>query len=94
MKTKSGLMVGLGEGLEEVRAALEDLRSVGCEILTIGQYLQPTPDHEEVTEFVPPERFSMYRAWGKELGFSFVASAPYVRSSYNAYEALHRKEKS
>ena len=94
MKTKSGLMVGLGEGPEEVRAVLEDLRSVGCDVLTVGQYLQPTPDQEPVVEFVPPERFSLYRRWGKELGFSFVASAPYVRSSYNAYEALHMKENS
>jgi len=88
MKRKSGLMVGLGERPEEVRETLEDLHRVGCGIVTIGQYLQPTPDHRPVFEFVPPERFRLYGEWGRELGFSFVASAPYVRSSYNAYEAL------
>ena len=88
MKTKSGLMVGLGERPEEVRGLLEDLRGVGCDILTIGQYLRPTMEQREVAEFVPPERFEQYRSWGEEMGFSFVASAPYVRSSYNAFEAL------
>lgn len=88
MKTKSGLMVGLGERPEEVRRLLEELRGAGCEILTIGQYLRPTLEQREVAEFVPLERFEQYRVWGEEMGFSFVASAPYVRSSYNAYEAL------
>ncbi len=88
MKTKSGLMVGLGERPEEVRQAMADLREAGCGILTIGQYLRPTPAHREVAEFVPPERFAEYRQWGEEMGFGFVGSAPYVRSSYNAFEAL------
>ncbi len=88
MKTKSGLMVGLGEGEEELRQALRDLRAVGCDLLTIGQYLRPTPAHRPVAQFLPPDRFELYRAWALELGFSFVASAPYVRSSYNAFEAL------
>lgn len=88
LKTKSGIMVGLGEKPEEVREALEDLREAGCGILTIGQYLRPTPEHREVSEFVSPERFAEYKQWGEELGFSFVGSAPYVRSSYNAFEAL------
>ena len=92
VKAKSGLMVGLGERPEEVRHTMEDLRQVGCDILTIGQYLQPTPVHRKVTGFVPPEIFSAYRLWGEELGFSFVASAPYVRSSYNAYEAFGREK--
>lgn len=88
MKTKSGLMVGLGEEPEEILETMQDLRAVGCEILTIGQYLQPTLSHRPVSEFVRPERFSSYRAWGMQLGFHFVASAPYVRSSYNAFEAF------
>ncbi len=88
LKTKSGLMVGLGERPEEVRRSLEDLREAGCDLLTIGQYLQPTPIHRPVAEFIPPEQFDLYRSWGEEMGFSFVASAPYVRSSYNAFEAL------
>lgn len=88
MKTKSGLMVGLGETPGELREALEDLRRVGCDFLTIGQYLQPTPAHRPVAEFVAPERFRLYQSWAQALGFSFVASGPYVRSSYNAYEAL------
>lgn len=91
MKTKSGLMVGLGEREEEVRQCFRDLREVGCDLLTIGQYLRPTPAHREVAEFVPPGRFEIYRAWALELGFSFVASAPYVRSSYNAFEALQQR---
>ena len=90
MKTKSGLMVGMGEKPEEIRRALEDLREVGCDLLTIGQYLRPTPAHPEPVEFVPPDRFSLYRRWSDELGFSFTASAPYVRSSYNAFEALEK----
>lgn len=94
LKTKSGLMVGLGEHPEEVRQAMNDLRGVGCDILTIGQYLRPTPQHPSVVEFVHPDQFSVYRRWAQDLGFSFVASAPYVRSSYNAYEALKLKRDS
>ncbi len=89
VKTKSGFMVGLGENPEEVRRTMADLRAVGCDILTIGQYLQPTPAHRAVSAFVSPEQFADYRGWAEELGFSFVASGPYVRSSYNAYEALN-----
>ena len=88
LKTKSGLMVGLGEEPQEVRQAMEDLRRVGCDLLTIGQYLQPTLKSPKVTAFVEPEQFLTYRTWAQGLGFSFVASAPYVRSSYNAFEAL------
>lgn len=86
VKVKSGLMVGLGEQPEEVRQMLRDLRDAGCEIVTLGQYLRPTLEQREVAEFVPPERFSLYRSWAEEMGFSFVAAAPYVRSSYNAFE--------
>ena len=91
MKTKSGLMVGLGERPEEVRESLADLRAVGCDIVTIGQYLRPTLAHQPVQEFIPPDQFERYRIWGMEMGFSFVASAPYVRSSYNAFEAVGLK---
>ncbi len=86
LKTKSGLMVGLGEQPQEVHQTLIDLRRVGCDLLTIGQYLQPTPHHRQVTAFIPPEQFLAYRTLAKRLGFSTVASGPYVRSSYNAYE--------
>ena len=92
-KTKSGLMVGLGERPQEIRRAMEDLRKVHCEILTIGQYLQPTRAHREVSEFVPLEQFEVYHRWAEELEFTFVASSPYARSSYNAYEALQGKER-
>ncbi len=88
VKVKSGLMVGLGERPEEVFQTLRDLREVGTDIVTIGQYLKPTPAHRDVSEFVAPRQFDRYRAWGRELGFSFVYAAPLVRSSYNAYEAL------
>lgn len=82
--TKSGLMLGLGERDEEVRSAMADLRAVGCEILTLGQYLQPSPQNLPVVEFVSPERFAAYRAEGRRLGFLHVASGPMVRSSYHA----------
>ena len=88
VRVKSGFMVGLGERPDEVRALLKDLRASGCECLTIGQYLQPTPQQHGVAEFVPMGRFAEYRDWALAMGFSHVASAPYVRSSYNAYEAL------
>jgi lipoic acid synthetase len=84
MYTKSGLMTGLGETREEVMNVMHDLRSVGCDILTIGQYLQPSKDHLQVREYVHPEVFKAYKHRGEELGFRFVASSPYVRSSYNA----------
>jgi lipoyl synthase len=84
--TKSGLMLGLGETTEEVRAALEDLRAVGCDILTLGQYLQPSPQNLPVVEFVSPDRFATYRIEARRMGFLHVASAPMVRSSYHAGE--------
>ncbi|MBI3318043.1 MAG: lipoyl synthase [Candidatus Omnitrophica bacterium] len=88
LKTKSGLMVGLGETPGEVRQTMIDLRGAGVDLLTVGQYLRPTEGHHPVSEFVLPEQFSIYERWGRELGFSFVASGPRVRSSYNAFEAL------
>ncbi|CCW36568.1 lipoate synthase [Chthonomonas calidirosea] len=83
--TKSGLMLGLGETHEEVVQTLRDLREVGVSAVTIGQYLRPTTTrHLPVVEYVHPDRFAEYERIGKEMGFLFVASAPFVRSSYNA----------
>lgn len=88
MRTKSGVMLGLGESDEEVIETMEDLRSVNVDILTLGQYLQPTPKHLPVTEFVTPERFEKYRELGLEMGFRYVESGPLVRSSYHAEKHL------
>jgi lipoyl synthase len=77
-------MAGLGETKEEVVSVMRDLRSVGCDIVTIGQYLQPSQDHLQVREYIHPEIFEAYKHTGEELGFRFIASSPYVRSSYNA----------
>ncbi len=84
MRTKSGVMLGLGETDEEVIETMEDLRAVGVDILTLGQYLQPTPKHLPIVEFVTPERFDKYRELGLKMGFRFVESGPLVRSSYHA----------
>jgi lipoic acid synthetase len=84
--TKSGLMVGLGEREDEVLAVLRDLREAGCQALTIGQYLAPSPAHHPVVEFVTPEQFEGLAAQARELGFAAVASGPFVRSSYGAAE--------
>jgi lipoic acid synthetase len=84
--TKSGLMLGLGETEEELFTALADLRRAGCDLLTLGQYLQPTLKHLPVVEFVTPEKFAEYGARAREMGFQHVASAPMVRSSYHADE--------
>lgn len=84
--TKSGLMVGLGEEKGELLSVLKDLRRNHCQLLTIGQYLQPTREHLLVEEFIPPETFDQYRQWGQELGFSHVSSGPFVRSSFKAAE--------
>jgi lipoic acid synthetase len=84
--TKSGMMLGLGETEEEIMVALEDLRRAGCDILTLGQYLQPSLKHLPVVEFVSPEIFAAYGRMGLELGFVHVASGPMVRSSYHADE--------
>lgn len=88
--TKSGIMLGLGEEHDEVIATLRDLRAAGVDAVTIGQYLRPTTHHLPVAEYVRPERFSEYARVGEELGFLFVASAPFVRSSYNAIEFSKR----
>jgi lipoic acid synthetase len=84
--TKSGLMLGLGEYHEEVRRVLMDLLKVRCRILTLGQYLQPSAEHLPVERFIPPEEFDDWRKTALKLGFSEVASGPFVRSSYHAKE--------
>ena len=84
--TKSGLMVGLGETQEEVRTVMRDLRAVGCTILSIGQYLQPTKEHWPVSRFYQPEEFHLLKDEGLALGFRHVESGPLVRSSYHAEE--------
>jgi lipoic acid synthetase len=84
--TKSGLMLGLGEKESEVIQTLHDLREAKCDLLTIGQYLAPSKDHHPVIEYIHPDTFSRYRDIALELGFKGVASAPFVRSSYNAAE--------
>jgi len=88
--TKSGLMLGLGERDDEVETALENLREVDCDILTLGQYLCPSAKHREVTEFITPQRFEEYKALARHLGFKAVASAPFVRSSFNALGLLEQ----
>ena len=82
--TKSGLMLGLGEELDEVKAVMRDLRRHDCEMLTLGQYLQPGPHHLPVSRYVHPDEFAMLGEYGRELGFAHVASGPMVRSSYHA----------
>lgn len=82
--TKSGLMLGLGETEEELMTALADLRAANCDILTLGQYLQPTLKHLPVVEFVPPSAFEEYGERARQMGFVHVASGPMVRSSYHA----------
>lgn len=84
--TKSGIMVGLGETAAEVQQVMEDLRAVDCDILTIGQYLQPTPKHLPVQEFVTPAQFDQWRSMGEDIGFLQVVSSPLTRSSYHAEE--------
>jgi lipoyl synthase len=94
MPTKSGLMVGLGESTDELHAALADLRSVGCDVVTLGQYLQPTPQHAPIARFYTPAEFDEIGRAAHALGFLGVASGPFVRSSYNAagvYEQVRQK---
>lgn len=84
LKTKSGIMVGIGEETDEVLALMKDLVDAGCDILTIGQYLQPTKNHLPVDRFVTPDEFAMYKSKGLSMGFKIVESSPLVRSSYHA----------
>jgi len=84
IKTKSGVMLGLGETEQEIYETMDDLRAVGCDVLTLGQYLQPTSKHLPVVEFIRPEIFEQYKKIGIDKGFRFVESGPLVRSSYHA----------
>ena len=88
-RTKSGIMLGLGETEEEVFETLHDLRKSGVDIVTIGQYLQPTKTHLPVKSFITPDTFQKYEAFGKDLGFRHVESGPLVRSSYKAHKHIH-----
>jgi lipoic acid synthetase len=90
--TKSGLMVGLGETHDELRDVMRDLRGVGCEMLTIGQYLAPSPGHYPVARFLEPAEFDELRDEAKAMGFLAVASGPFVRSSYRAEGLLRDAE--
>ena len=89
IKTKSGIMLGLGEAEEEVVEAMHDLRKVGVSIITIGQYLQPSKKHLSVLEFITPDQFKKYETIGLSLGFRHVESGPLVRSSYHAEKHIH-----
>jgi lipoyl synthase len=86
LHTKSGIMLGLGETEAEVLQAMEDLRAANCDILTLGQYLQPTLKHLPVIEFLHPDKFAEYKVRAEQMGFVHVASGPMVRSSYHADE--------
>ena len=88
MKTKSGIMLGLGETEDEVLETMEDLRSVNVDILTLGQYLQPTAKHLPIHDFVTPEKFAEFKEKGMQMGFKYVESGPLVRSSYRAEKHL------
>jgi lipoic acid synthetase len=87
---KSGLMLGLGESSEEIRGALQDLLAAGCSMLTLGQYLQPSLHHLPVERFVSPEEFQKWQEIALDMGFSQVASGPFVRSSYHAKDLYSR----
>jgi lipoic acid synthetase len=84
VKSKSGIMLGLGESVEEVLESMRDLRTVQVDILTLGQYLQPTPAHLPVAEFIHPDQFAFYKEEGMKMGFRYIESGPLVRSSYHA----------
>ena len=88
MRTKSGIMLGLGELEDEIVTVMRDLHNAGCDVLTIGQYLQPTRMHLSVESFVTPEKFAEYKCLGLEMGFKYVESGPLVRSSYHAERHL------
>jgi lipoic acid synthetase len=89
IRSKSGIMLGLGETQEEVLQTMDDLRAVGCEVMTIGQYLQPSEEHYPVHDYITPETFDYYAQVGKEKGFRHIESAPLVRSSYHAERHVH-----
>ena len=89
-RVKTSLMVGLGETAEEVRATIGVIREAGVEILSIGQYLQPTSRHLPVDRFVHPDEFARYREWALAAGFAHCQAGPLVRSSYHAHEQVDR----
>ena len=90
LRAKSGLMLGMGETDDEVRRAMDDLHNAGCQLLTLGQYLRPSPCHLPVVEHVTPEAFADLKSYGETLGFEHVESGPLVRSSYHADEQVGR----
>lgn len=94
LRTKSGIMLGLSETLDEVKEIMQDLLNHGCDVLTLGQYLQPTKMHLPVDEFVTPERFQTYQEIGESMGFDYVESGPLVRSSYHSERHLKPRIKS
>ncbi len=89
VRTKSGIMLGLGESREEILQTMDDLIDAGCSVMTVGQYLQPTKNHYRVREYVHPDTFAEYARIGREKGFRHIESAPMVRSSYHAEKHLH-----
>ncbi len=89
IRSKSGIMLGLGETEEEIIRTMDDLREAGCEVMTIGQYLQPTKDHYPIQEYVTPEKFAEYGEIGRKKGFRHIESSPMVRSSYHAEKHVH-----
>ncbi len=89
IRSKSGIMLGLGETPQEIEETMDDLRNVGCEVITIGQYLQPTANHYPVQDYIHPDTFEEYRKMGVAKGFRHVESAPMVRSSYHAEKHVH-----
>ena len=94
MLTKSGVMVGLGETVDELYETFADLRGVGCDVLTVGQYLQPTlTGHAQVARYYPPDEFESIGDYARSLGFVSVASGPFVRSSYNAAEVFEESRR-
>lgn len=94
LRTKSGVMLGLGETEEEMKEIMHDLLEHGCDVLTLGQYLQPTKMHLPVESFITPEQFDRYREIGESMGFDYVESGPLVRSSYHSERHLHPRKQS
>jgi len=92
MVTKSGIMLGLGETREEVIKVMNDLREAGCNLITLGQYLAPSSQHHTVINYITPDEFSSYVQPALEMGFSGIASAPLVRSSYKAAELYQQNQ--
>ncbi|MDE5857177.1 MAG: lipoyl synthase, partial [Muribaculaceae bacterium] len=89
IRSKSGIMLGLGETPEEIYETMDDLRAVGCEVMTIGQYLQPSEKHYPVQDYIHPDTFAQYGEVGRQKGFRHIESAPMVRSSYHAERHVH-----